>query len=481
MTDPGTPDIDDLAAVAAELGFDLPPDALKASRDAASGLADTAAAVRERESTPETETPPQAGVLDDAYGALLYGYETPRQRHTDGVLDGCRVAVKDNIAAAGLPMTCGSEGFEHTPGFDAAVVDRLLDAGAQLVGKANMDAFAFGPSGEFSGRAPVTNPLDDDRIPGGSSSGSGAAVAAGSVDVALGTDTGGSVRIPAACCGVVGVKPSFGTVPTHGVVPFAPSLDTVGPLARDVDTAADALAAIQGPGPRDATTTPTASVDLPDTPTFGIPVSFLEACTPQVVDAIDELRDSLSTDFEVRSVEVPFGAIEEAYSLVGATEFAWYVRQHGTIRGIGATYNSDWTAALHEFITEQGFSDHVAKRVLPAATLDAHENGQPYVAGRREARTFDQSLQAAFANVDLLVTPTLRALPHKCGQIGADDSMYDLLGNTAPFNLTGHPAVTLPIAERDGLPVSAQVIAPRYADAAAIAGAKQIETHVNTD
>lgn len=479
MTDTGTPDIDDLAAVATELGFDLPRDALETTQDAASDLADTAAAVHERESTPGTETPSQGGVLDDEYGALLYGYETPRQRHTDGVLDGSRVAVKDNIAAAGLTMTCGSDGFEYTPEFDATVVDRLLDSGARLVGKANMDAFAFGPSGEFSGRTPVTNPLAEDRIPGGSSSGSGAAVAAGTVDVALGTDTGGSVRIPAACCGVVGVKPTFGAVPTHGVVPFAPSLDTVGPLARDVNTAADALAAIQGPDSRDATTTPTSAVELPDAPTFGIPESFLDACTPQVVDAIDELRESLSTDFEVRSVEVPFGAIEEAYSLVGSTEFAWYVRQRGTVRGIGATYDPGWTDALHEFITEQGFSDHVAKRVLPAAAIDAHEDGRPYVAGRREARTFDQHLQAAFADVDLLVTPTLRALPHERGRIGADDSMYDLLGNTAPFNLTGHPAVTLPVAERDGLPVSAQVIAPRFADAVALAGAKQIEARTD--
>lgn len=479
MTGDSTPELEEIAAVATELEFDLSENVLENVQDAAGQLASSAATVREREPPVATERPSQEELLDNEYGALLYGYETPHQRHTDGKLDGYRVAVKDNIAVKGLTMTCGSSEFEYTPGFNATVVDRLLDAGAHLVGKANMDAFAFGPSGEFSGRKPVTNPIAEDRIPGGSSSGSGTAVAAGIVDVALGTDTGGSVRIPAACCGVVGVKPTFGAISTHGVVPFAPSLDTVGPLARDVTTAADAFTAIRGSDSKDATTAPAPSVELPDTPTFGIPESFLEDCTPQVVDGFTELREALSTKFKVRTVDVPFGAIEAAYSLVGATEFAWHIRQRGISRGVGATYDSGWADALHEFITEHGFSDHVAERVLPAATIDARESGKPYVAGRREARRFDQYLQEAFGDVDLLVTPTLRSVPHERGTIGADDSMYDLLGNTAPFNLTGHPAVTLPVAERDGLPVSAQVIAPRFADEIALAGAEHIEDHVD--
>ncbi|MDV7348748.1 amidase [Halorubrum distributum] len=479
MTGDSTPDLDELAAVATDLEFNPSQSVLENTRDAASQLSSSAATVRERETPVATENPPQGELLDDEYGALLYGYKAPHQRHTDGRLDGYRVAVKDNIAVKGLTMTCGSSEFEYTPGFNATVVDRLLDAGAHLVGKANMDAFAFGPSGEFSGRKPVTNPIAEDRIPGGSSSGSGTAVAAGIVDVALGTDTGGSVRIPAACCGVVGVKPTFGAISTHGVVPFAPSLDTVGPLARDVTTATEAFTAIRGSDSRDATTAPTPSVELPDTPTFGIPESFLEDCTSQIVDGFTELRETLSTKFEVRPVDVPLGSIEAAYSLVGATEFAWFIRQQGISRGIGATYDAGWADALHEFITEHGFSDHVAERVLPAATIDARESGQPYVAGRREARRFDQYLQEAFADVDLLVTPTLRSVPHERGDIGADDSMYDLLGNTAPFNLTGHPAVTVPVAEHDGLPVSAQVVAPRFADDIALAGAEQIEEHAN--
>jgi len=479
----------DLESVATDLGFDLPSDAIANCLAAADEL-------RERSTSVATATSSEGSVerhgsrIDDDHGALLDGYDDPRERapdpDTDRLLAGTTVVVKDNIATAGLELTCGSDGFSHVPDFDAAVVDALLESGAGLLGKANMDAFAFGPSGEFSRIEEVRNPLDAARIPGGSSSGSGAAVAAGTVDAALGTDTGGSVRIPAACCGIVGIKPTYGTVPTHGVVPFAPSLDTVGPLARDLETADAVRRSIQAADRRDLKTGPSESaesavdVDGAETISFGVPTQFLERCSAAVIERFDALRAEIEaeTDATVESVSLPLGVIEEAYFLIGSTEFAWYIRQRGTVRGVGSTYSERWSRAFGEFVDECGFSDPVAERVLPAAALDATEAGAPYVAGRREAMAFDRRLREAFAAVDCLLLPTIRSLPPRRGAVTAHEGVNDLLGNTAPFNLTGNPAVSVPADAVDGLPVSAQIVAPRYEDALAVTGAATVERTV---
>lgn len=490
----------DLKSVAADLGFDLPDDAIADCLEAATELRERSTSVAAATSS-EGSVESRGSRIDDGHGAVLDGYDEPRERAPDSdaasgadadrPLAGTTVVVKDNIAAAGLELTCGSDGFSHVPDFDAAVVEALLENGASLLGKANMDAFAFGPSGEFSRVEEVRNPLDADRIPGGSSSGSGAAVAAGTADAALGTDTGGSVRIPAACCGIVGIKPTYGTVPTHGVVPFAPSLDTVGPLARDLETADAVRRSIQtadrrdlkaGPfesdGPAGEVTATAAGGAEPIS--FGIPTQFLERCSTAVTDRFDVLADALEADADatVEPVSLPLGVIEEAYFLIGSTEFAWYIRQRGTVRGVGSTYSRRWSQAFGEFVEEHGFSDHVAERVLPAAALDATEAGAPYVAGRREAMAFDRRLRDAFAAVDCLLLPTIRSLPHRRGEVTAHEGVNDLLGNTAPFNLAGTPAVSVPADAVDGLPVSAQVVAPRYEDARAVAGAATVERTV---
>ncbi|ELZ60664.1 MULTISPECIES: amidase [unclassified Haloferax] len=458
---------------AASLGFELDRAEIETSRRVAAELVETTERVREQSRTGEPSNVAAHKQLADDYGSLLSGYETPRTNASDGRLAGLEVGVKDNIAVAGIPLTCGAENFDYVPAFDAAVVERLLDAGANVVGKTNMDAFAFGPSGEFSERRDVINPVAETRIPGGSSSGSGVAVAAGLVDVALGTDTGGSVRIPAAATGTVGVKPTNGTVPTHGVVPFAPSLDTVGPIARTVRTAKDALHALQSD---ERVETPRSETPTADAPTIGILTSLFEASSETVTAALNAALAEVRDAVDVTEVTVPLGAIEQAYSLVGSTEFAWYIRQRGTIRGVGSTYNQRWGSALCRYIERGGFSDHVAKRVLPAAHLDVRQRGSQYIAGRTEARRFEKAVENAFSDVDVLLSPTLRTLPHERGEITADEGKFDLLGNTAPFNLSGHPAVTVPVARADGLPVSAQIIAPKHDDDAALAAAELIES-----
>ena len=464
--------------VASDLGFELNQSDLEACQQVVEGLADANASIRDQSDSDNVCDNTSTTQLDDDYGSLLAGYEKPRFSTSEGPLSSLEVTVKDNIAVAGLPLTCGAANFNYTPDFDAAVVNRLLEAGAQLVGKANMDAFAFGPSGEFSERKTVINPIAEDRIPGGSSSGSGVAVAADLVDVALGTDTGGSVRIPAAATGIVGVKPTFGTVSMNGVVPFAPSLDTVGPLAKSVQTARKVLHSLQDNGSSVVTSKPQSGHSSPDKPNVGVITPLHEASSNTVISAIDSVLEEIEDAVNLTEITIPTGSIEQAYSLVGSTEFAWYIRQKGIIRGIGATYNRDWARALNRYIEKSGFSAHVAKRVLPAAFLDAQKSGDPYIAGRTEARRFGRAVDNALNDVDVLLTPTLRTLPHNRGDISADEGKFDLLGNTAPFNLTGHPAVTLPIAWKNSLPVSIQIIAPRHRDDLGLATAELIENLV---
>lgn len=467
-----TENIDD---VASELGFELDRSDLDVSRRVAEGLADAAETVRSQPQIEDTFGEASSMQLNDEYGSLLAGYEEPRFNTSDGPLAGLEVVLKDNTAVAGLPMTCGADNFEYTPDFDASVVNRLLDAGARIVGKSNMDAFAFGPSGEFSERKTVVNPIEEDRIPGGSSSGSGVAVAAGLVDFALGTDTGGSVRIPAAANGIVGVKPTFGTVSTHGVVPFAPSLDTVGPLTKDVRTARKVLHILQRDDSDKPENEPQSEQSLPNTPKIGIITQLRDASSNTVKSALNHVLNDIEDSLNLIEVSIPTGSIEQAYSLVGSTEFAWYIRQRGTIRGAGSTYNRGWAEKLNQYIDNGRFSDHIAKRVLPAAFLDANEGGHPYIAGRTEAQRFGRAVDDALNEVDALLAPTLRTLPHNRGEISADKGKFDLLGNTAPFNLTGHPAISLPIAKKNGLPVSVQIIVPRYRDDLALAIAELIE------
>ncbi|WP_280537567.1 amidase family protein [Halopenitus sp. POP-27] len=476
-------DLDRMRAEADRLGFDVSDALLEGCLDTARDLERTAGDLGTEATSTATRSPEVAPAGD--HREFLATYETPRQESETGALAGRRVALKDNVAVADLPMTCGSDRVAVTPETDAAVTERLLAAGASVVGKANMDAFAFGPSGEFSDYGPVENPTATDRVPGGSSSGSGAAVAAGTVDVALGTDTGGSVRIPAACCGVVGVKPTHGVVPRHGFVSFAPSLDTIGPLARDVETARRALTAIAGPDPRDPTTSsrglPARGTDdtlsedgtLPENATVGLPTSFFEASDDVVSESVREAV--AAADVEATSVELDRGAIEEAYFLVGAAEFVWYLDQTGVVRGQGPDYTPA-VRSLLAAVKEADLGDHVASRLLASAFLDTETDGEAYLAARREAIAFGERVQDALADVDALVMPTLRTLPPTRGRMETTADLLTLLGNTAPFNLAGTPATAVPVDTVDGLSVSAQVVGAPFDDHVTMAIADRLQS-----
>jgi aspartyl-tRNA(Asn)/glutamyl-tRNA(Gln) amidotransferase subunit A len=438
-------------------------------------------------STPEERPPAEVGDdrghrADDDENALLAVYDEPRVESGHGTLVGVTVALKDNIAVADLEMTCGSEAYSVVPSFDASVVERLLENGAGVVGKTNMEPFAMGPTGEFSDFGHVTNPGDADRVSGGSSSGSGAAVAAGTVDVALGSDTGGSVRIPAACCGVVGVKPSHSLVPRYGFVDFAPSLDTIGPLARDVETAATVLESIAGPDCRDPTTSSarrvgslTADLDDAEGLRIGLPSTPFSRSELAVAEAVRTAATRLdAVGVDVREVPLDLGEMEAAYLNVGSAEFVWLLEQHGVVRGHGSGYSEELRAAFRA-ARKRGLGDHVARRILPPAFLDARSEGRTYARARRRGIAFEERLDEAFESVDALVMPTLRDLPPTVGETTTRADLIPIIGNTAPFNIAGTPAVTVPVAEVSGVPVSAQAVAPRFEDDVALRVARALE------
>jgi aspartyl-tRNA(Asn)/glutamyl-tRNA(Gln) amidotransferase subunit A len=309
-------------------------------------------------------------------------------------------------------------------------------------------------------------------------------VAAGLVDAALGTDTGGSIRIPAACCGLVGVKPTHRLVPRHGLVELAPSADSIGPLARDVETAARVLETIGGYDPDDdlstrATPAPGAvagATDAVDSLALGVPDSFLEVTDDAVVDEFTDLEAELADEsgVSVRRVSLDLAGVIPAYALIVSVEFLWLVRQGGVVRGEGAWYREEWREAFATF-TESVLSDHVAERVLAGAVLDEETDGQAYVAARERCRRLRREIDRLFEDIDLLVTPTLRILPPEIGEVTYSESIVSVIGNTAPFNLSGHPAVTVPGGSVDGAPVGVQVVAEHLADGRALQGAKRIE------
>lgn len=432
---------------------------------------------------------------DDSYNAFIHVYDGPRRPTDGGQLDGLAVAVKDNLAAAGLPLTCGSAEFEVIPDFDAVAVERLLDAGAKLVGKTNMEPFALGPTGEFSDYGRVENPRYEGRVPGGSSSGSAAAVAGGLVDAALGSDTGGSVRIPAACCGLVGVKPTHGLVPQYGFVNLGVSMDTIGPLTHDVETAVRILDTISGVDRRDPTSAGTIpTIPLPervdqvadattaDEPMLvGVPDSLLDPASELVektVDAVvDRLRDEPS--FQVEAVALDLGGLEDAFFHLNVVEFGWLLCQTGVYRGLGTGYDEQLRAAFETMMTDSVSSEHLARRVLPSMVVDAKTNGQAYTAARNEAQLFQRRLDEQFADLDALLSPTLRTVPPAYDRSKAKtDAIRELASNTLPFNLSGDPAVSVPVGEPDGLPVSVQVVTPRFTDDRALYLAGRVESLV---
>ncbi|WP_159903308.1 amidase [Salinirussus salinus] len=431
------------------------------------------------ESAPAADVEPG----DDEHNAFLYRCDLPGA--DVGPLAGMDVAVKDNIAVAGVPMTCGSAAVDFEPGYHAAVVERLLGAGADLVGTTNMDEFAYHTTSETCAHGPVENP-GADGVPGGSSSGSGAAVAAGLVDAALGTDTGGSVRIPASFCGVVGFKPTFRTVPRFGFADLASSLDHVGPLAPDVETAARVLAELNGPDRRDPSThgtpvpDPTGGLDG-DTGAsaadyrVGLVTEAQEGADDAVAAAVEDAADGLAdAGATVEEVSLPgFGAQPLVNSAVTATEFTTLVAQAGQDYGVGTGYSEAWRAAVAGMDAGE-LGENVRGRLVVGRALTEATGGAGYVAAQNARHEFHAVVDDRLSEYDALFLSTTPTTAPDFGEVTEDADLLRTIAHTSPFNLTGHPALSVPV-EAGGEPVGCQVVTDWYDEATAVALGRAVE------
>ena len=394
-------------------------------------------------------------------------------------LCGVPVAVKDVLCLEGAETTAGSrilQGFR--PPYTATAVQRLLDAGAVLVGKTNCDEFAMGSSNENSAYGPVRNPWDLGRVPGGSSGGSAAAVAARMVPLSLGTDTGGSIRQPAALCGVVGFKPTYGRVSRYGLIAFASSLDQVGPFALTVEDCATCFAAIAGHDPLDGTSSPTAVEDplagLRDGVAglrLGVPREYFgEGLDPgvraTVTDALEVLR-SLGATLEEVSLPTTDAALSTYYVIAPAECSSNLARYDGIRFGM----REDRGSLLETYLRtrDAGFGPEVKRRIMLGTYALSSGYYDAYYRKAQKVRTLiAEEFARVFQRVDAIVSPTSPVPAFPLGAHSDPLSMYLLDVLTVPVNLAGLPGVSVPCGLVDGLPVGLQVVAPRFLDARAL-------------
>jgi len=396
---------------------------------------------------------------------------------SDGPLAGTTVAVKDNISTKGVRTTCGSDMLaDYVPPYDATVVSRLKAAGATIVGKANMDEFGMGTTTETSAFGPTLNPFDEGRVAGGSSGGSAAAVAAGEADVALGTDTGGSIRCPAAFTGTVGIKPTYGLVSRYGLVAYANSLEQIGPIAPTVTEAAELLDVIAGPDDRDATTRPegadTAFADAADGDVDGMRLGIPSELTDGVDEAVAERFDAALDDLRSMGVEttaVSLPSVEyavAAYYVIAMSEASSNLARFDGVRyGHSGGFDGNWNEAFSDARSE-GFGDEVKRRILLGTYALSAGYHDKYYKQAQEARAWiKQDFDEALSDVDALATPTMPVLPPKLGE-SLDDplKMYLIDANTVPVNLANLPAISVPAGDVDGLPVGLQFVGPAFGE-----------------
>ena len=390
-----------------------------------------------------------------------------------GPLAGVPVALKDNLCTEGVPTTCSSRILEGwIPPYTATVVERLVAAGAVPVGKTNLDEFAMGSSTENSAFGPTRNPHDVTRVPGGSSGGSAAAVAAGFVPVSLGSDTGGSIRQPAALCGVVGVKPTYGTVSRLGLVAFGSSLDQIGPFSATVADAARVLEVIGGHDPGDSTSLPGSFPSVSehlDDGVSGLRVGIVTEMmgdgiaadvTARVRAAADALAAAGATVEEVSVPAVTYGL--SAYYLVAPAEASSNLARYDGVR-YGVRVEAATAGEMMEATRTAGFGDEVKRRImLGTYALSAGYYDAFYGKALKVRTLIRRDFDAAYERFDVLLSPTSPTTAFPFGDKTADPmAMYLNDVCTIPTNLAGHPAMSVPFGVGDdGLPVGVQVLAP---------------------
>jgi aspartyl-tRNA(Asn)/glutamyl-tRNA(Gln) amidotransferase subunit A len=410
-----------------------------------------------------------------------------------GPLKGVPLAVKDLFCTEGVPSQSGSRILEgYLPPYTASVVRRLEDAGASLLAKTNQDEFAMGSSNENSAFGAVRNPWDRERVPGGSSGGSAAAVAAGLAPWALGTDTGGSIRQPAALCGIVGLKPTYGSVSRYGMIAFASSLDQAGPLTRDVRDAALLLGHMIGHDPCDATSLEFPhAIELPtaerlDGVRLGVPDELSgEGIEPGVLEAFRAaLAQAEQLGAQISEVRLPHAphALSAYYVIAPAEASSNLARFDGVRFGLRAEDAGDlldmYTRTRHD-----GFGAEVKRRIMLGTYALSSGYYDAYYGRAQRVRTkISEDFRTAFEQVDLIVTPTAPSVAFKLGEKTADPlAMYLNDFCTVPMSLAGIPAISIPCGLSDGLPVGLQIAGPAFSENRLLDAAYALEQSIGFD
>jgi aspartyl-tRNA(Asn)/glutamyl-tRNA(Gln) amidotransferase subunit A len=434
-----------------------------------------------------------AFLLVDSEGAIRQA-EAVDQKRKDGqpvgLLGGIPVAIKDVLCTKGQPTTCGSRMLNnYVPPFDAHAISKLRQADAVLIGKTNMDEFAMGSSGENSAFGPTRNPWDTDRIPGGSSSGSAAAVATRMAPLALGSDTGGSIRQPAALCGIVGMKPTYGRVSRYGLVAYASSLDQIGPFATDVEGAAVLLEAISGHDARDSTSVrqqvPPYSQIFSQPLTglrIGVPVEyFAEGLDPEIEKSVREaLSVYKSLGAELKDVQLPHSKYAIAtYYLVATSEASSNLaRYDGVHYGHRAADIGNNLVEMYESSRGSGFGAEVKRRImLGVFSLSAGYADKYYSTALQVRRLIRSDFDHAFEHVDVIAGPVTPTAAFKIGEKSKNPlAMYLSDIYTISANLAGIPGISIPCGMTStNLPIGLQLLAPPFAEDKLLQAARMFE------
>ena len=425
----------------------------------------------------------EARVAADAIDARVAAGEDP------GPLAGVPLALKDNLCTRGIATTCSSKILDGwQPPYDATVVELLAEAGAVLVGKTNLDEFAMGSSTENSAFGPSRNPHDSTRVPGGSSGGSTVAVAAGMASIALGSDTGGSIRQPAALCGVVGMKPTYGRVSRYGLIAFASSLDQIGPITTTVADAATVFEVIAGHDPRDSTSIPERPPEI--TPTLRAGVAGLRIGLVTELMGADGMADDVlaRTREAAAALEAAGATVGEAsipaavygitaYYLVAPAEASSNLARYDGVR-YGLRVDAATTADMNEASRTAGFGDEVKRRIMLGTYALSAGYYDAYYGKAQKVRTLlIRDFEKAYEEFDLLLSPTTPTTAFPLGEKTADPlTMYLNDVCTIPSNLAGHPSMSVPFGTGDdGLPVGVQVLAPSLGEATMFRAAAVLE------
>ena len=402
-----------------------------------------------------------------------------------GSLTGVPIAIKDNLSTEGVPTTCASRVLEgYVPPFDATTVALVAVAGLPLLGKTNLDEFAFGASNETSAFGPALNPWDPARSPGGSSGGSAAAVAARLAPLALGSDTGGSIRMPAALCGVVGFKPTYGRASRYGLVSFASSLDQVGPIARTVEDAALLAATICDHDPRDSTSSPESRLGpLPERPLRGLRLGVVaETLTDAVEPGVRSVFEAALRSLEAAGVEIVTLGLPSVrlgvttYYIIAPAEASSNLARFDGIR-----FGPQVAGAGHEgtvAATRGRLFGHEAKLRIMVGTyaLSAGYYDAYYHRAQQVRSMMVSEFDAAFGQVDAVVSPACPVTAFPLGSLASDPLALKLLDVcTLPANMGGYPSVSIPCGLADGLPAGFLMTGPRMGDEALLAAARAAE------